>query len=126
MLVGLALLLFRVRRSRRMGGAGLDEAGALYATVQRELARLNFTFEPGATPYELLQACSAGLEQRPRLHSAVEQVCTLYVRAAFSPRSPHPSELRAARTRWQQAWRERWQIRLAQFYTSIKTTHHGS
>jgi transglutaminase-like putative cysteine protease len=105
-LLGLAFFLMtQAARGRFEGGApgSTRQSTALYRQVRLALALAGLRAPPSATPDEFLAACTAQLEKRAILRSALEQATALYRQAVFSSRPPHPEAVYIARRAWQQA-----------------------
>ena len=80
------------------------QSHALYWQMRRRLAQAGFSAQPNTTPDEFLSLHAAVLSDRPQLHNALQQVTTLYVRAAYTSSLPGADDVKAARKMWRGVW----------------------
>ena len=80
------------------------QAHALYWQMRRQLARAGLGARLNITPDEFLSMYAAGLSDRPQLHNALQQVTTLYVRAAYTSSLPQVEDVKVARKIWRGVW----------------------
>lgn len=108
--IGLALILkaliARYRRQQRdpRWREPDRQSRALYWQMRRRLAQAGLGARPNITPDEFLSMHAAGLSDRPQLHSALRQVTTLYVRAAYTSSLPGADDVKAAHKMWRGVW----------------------
>ena len=104
---GLSLFLMtQAARGRFEGGASpasTRQSTALYRQMRQALALAGLRAPPSTTPDEFLATCTAPLEKRTYLRSALEQATALYRQATFSLHPPGPEAIYYARRSWQRA-----------------------
>jgi transglutaminase-like putative cysteine protease len=96
------------------------QSHALYWQMRRQLARAGLVARPNITPDEFLSMHASRLSDRPQLHRALQQVTTLYVRAAYTASLPEADDVKAARQRWRSVWPDWLRLWLRMFMQRLR------